>query len=266
MSILIILTNIVFVWWRIIVIISLIFLTIIDKVESFIIYFILQEILRIIFIIRYLYIERYSNLVLIFILGAPPMHLWVPTLINALNNWLLIWFLTLQKFPTIICLNFIINQSSLLLLIWGIILCIIQILTQKDSKILIFLLSTETTGWIILINYLSIHNILIIFSYYSLFLIYFIPNFLLINKNNRNAEFILRIINIPFRINFLIKFIIIGKLLEYYNIILLSVLLMFFIRVISIIHWLVIYSKSKEILYTKELAILLPLFIIPILF
>jgi len=142
----------------------------------------------------------------------------------------------------------------------------IQILTQKDSKILIFLLSTESTGWIILINYLSIHNMLIIFSYYSLFLIYFIPNFLLINKNNRNAEFILRIINIPFRINFLIKFIIIGKLLEYYNIILLSVLLIFFIRVISIIHWLVIYSKSKEIIYTKELAILLPLFIIPILF
>lgn len=104
-------------------------------------YFVLQEILGLIFI---LFSNVLIQVLVVFLkLGVSPLHFWVFSILNGLSFNLVFWFLTFQKIVFLsILINY--NKNIIFFLFLGIFFCFIQILFLFDYIKIFVVVLTES--------------------------------------------------------------------------------------------------------------------------
>jgi NADH:ubiquinone oxidoreductase subunit 2 (subunit N) len=105
-------------------------------------YFLLQEFLGFAFLIFFIGFLQY--IILMIKVGIRPFHFWITSVFLNLDNFILMWFLTFQKFPFLPILLFLFKYLLFFLIILGIFFCYVQIINLKNYKVLVALSSTES--------------------------------------------------------------------------------------------------------------------------
>lgn len=205
-TLLILLTNVVVIWWCTFLVLTLVFLIILKEEKSFfsiIIYYVVQEFCGLIFLL--IWGTKLTGLVLILKTGVAPLHFWVFPFLAPLNNWTLVWFLTLQKLPYTYPLILVLTTNLIYLLVFGLLIMYSQMLIIKETKFLLVLRSMERYRWG-LISRLRESS-----SVYLYLVIYLVSFFLIFNIRFNLTRRITRyevtfwVIGFPFGLPFYLK-------------------------------------------------------------
>lgn len=229
-----------FVWWRIFVMITMIFLLVMKLVggsRGIINYFVIQESLGLFFLV---FSGRFLQFLFVMMkIGVAPLHFWIFSVTNGLSNWSLMWFLTFQKLPFFSVLILLGGLEFVFLILFGVFLCYSQIFVTKRYKNLFVLSSTESFNWILLLRFVSLLSVLYLFLYYFVVMVLLIACFYQKEIFDISWETILIFINIPFGVSFFIKIFSLGGLLWGYNFFFLILLFVMFLATLSIGFWVV---------------------------
>lgn len=256
----IIFNNYIF-WWRIFLLMTLIFVILnksLKRINSLFNYFIIQETLGLFFLLL-----SYSFFQFIFVIlkiGVAPLHFWIFNVLNNISGINLIWFLTFQKIPFLIILSYIFSIIFLLLILFGVIICYYQIFSLKNYKNIILVSSTESFNWVILGFFLSFFNVLFLFFYYIFNIIIILFKYNMLDNLFLDWEVILTFINLPFRVNFFIKIFSLREILKVTSIIPLFLLFLIFLSSLSIIYLLVNLSVKDIMIKTNNYNLFFILF------
>lgn len=263
--------NNIIIWWRIFLIITVVFIFFNKNIKSYsrlINYFIIQERLGLIFLlINFSFIQFF---IVIMKIGVAPLHFWIFSVTNNIFNYNLIWFLTFQKLPFLIILLQIFFIIGFIILFLGLVFCYFQIFIIKNYKRLLILSSTESFNWIIIGLFLSLFNSLYLFIYYIICIVLLINKFNKKNNNWVNWETILIFLNIPYRVTFFVKIFSLREIFNINNIIILIILFRIFMSTLSFRYWLINISiKNNNNLQNNNkysIFLLYPLIVLSIIY
>nr|QTJ30052.1 NADH dehydrogenase subunit 2 [Ancylostoma caninum] len=246
LSLLSLLVNNVFVWWSIFLLMTLVFVMLNKKVNSYSTlfnYFVMQESLGLLFLM--FSFSYFQLIVLMFKIGMAPFHFWIFSVTNSVFGFNLMWFLTFQKLPFLLIFLQMMTNSLVFLLLVGLFFCLFQMLLVKTYKNLLILSSTESFNWITLGFLMSFLNVLFIFVYYFVLMIMVIPKFEVFNVVNFVGwETMLIFMNLPFSVNFFVKIFSLSEIFKIYSIWVLLLLFMMFFSVLSLSFWMVNLSTK----------------------
>nr|UDL72567.1 NADH dehydrogenase subunit 2 [Phascolostrongylus turleyi] len=266
LSLLGMLVNNILVWWSIFLLMTLVFVMLNKKTNSYsglFNYFVMQESLGLLFLMfSFGYLQL---LIVMFKIGMAPFHFWIFSVTNSVFGFNLMWFLTFQKLPFLLIFLQMMMSKLVYLLMVGLFFCLFQMLLMKTYKNLLILSSTESFNWITLGFLMSFLNILFIFFYYFILMVMVIPQFEFINMGNIIGwETMLIFMNLPFSVNFFVKIFSLSEVLKMQSINFLLLLFMMFFSVLSLSFWMVNLSTKYYSLfkYSKELF----LFYLPLTF
>lgn len=240
-------SNNIVVYWRLFLIITLLFVILNKEKGGYISnfnYFIIQEVLGLIFL---LFSRSFIVFFVILIkIGVAPLHFWIFSITNNIRNLRLIWFLVFQKVPAFFILiqNF---YNYIYLLLFGLLLCYLQLYLMKGQKNIIIISSTESFNWIIIGFIFTFFSPIFLFVYYSLLMLFILPKVTEIQHLDFNITTILVFLNTPFSVVFFVKVFSLVEILINENY-LLVLLLIFAIRlsIYRIGYWLVNYSLKDN--------------------
>nr|UDL72555.1 NADH dehydrogenase subunit 2 [Oesophagostomoides stirtoni] len=258
--------NNILVWWSIFLLMTLVFVMLNKKVDSYnslFNYFVMQESLGLLFLM--FSFGYFQLLIVMFKIGMAPFHFWIFSVTNGVFGFNLMWFLTFQKLPFLLIFLQMMVGNLVYLLMIGLFFCLFQMLLMKTYKNLLILSSTESFNWITLGFLMSFLNILFIFVYYLVLMVMVIPKFEFINVNNFVGwETMLIFMNLPFSVNFFVKIFSLSEVLKIQSFSFLFLLFMMFFSVLSLSFWMVNLSTKYYSLYkySKELF----LFFLPLTF
>lgn len=271
LTILSVLTNNIIVWWRIFLLITVVF-TLLNKssksYSSIFNYFVIQESLGLLFLV---FSSGFLQFFIIIIkIGVAPLHFWIFNVTNNIFNYSLIWFLTFQKLPFLTILLQIFWLTSIYILLFGLLFCYLQIFVMKSYKNLLIISSTESFNWIILGVFFSIFNSLYLFIYYFILIVILISKFSKVNGFNFiNWETTLVFLNIPFSVSFFVKIFSLSEIFKYDSFFTLFLLFIMFLSVLAFSFWLINLSikNNEENLSNNKINyfILFPIIIISII-
>ena len=240
-----IIVNNVLIWWRVFLIMTLLFVML-NKINisfnSLFNYFVLQESLGLLFL---LLMGNLQLIILFLKVGVAPLHFWIFSVTNSVFGFNLMWFLTFQKLPFLFVIMQIVNVKFLFFLFIGLLLCLLQMLLIKSFKNLLILSSTESFNWILLRYVFSILNVIIIFLYYFFIIIILIPKFTVNFNEFVDWETVLVFLNLPFSVNFFVKIFALINIVNWINFWILFLLFLIFISIISLSFWLVSLSVKN---------------------
>ena len=180
-------------------------------------------------------------------IGLAPFHYWIFVIVNGLEGWLLLWFLTFQKLPFFGVLILLFFEEIFVLLCVGFLFCYFQLFLIKDYKFILRISSTESFNWILLSYVFSVLNSLVLFLYYFFLSLFMIPFF--VDKSGNDIEWLtlLVFINIPLGVAFFVKVFTLGQFLVCLNFWLLLVLFLMFMRFLSLRVWLIMKSLKRNV-------------------
>lgn len=258
------------VWWRIFLLITLLFIMLNKSLKSYsslFNYFIIQESLGLLFLV--FSFGFFQFFIVIIKIGVAPLHFWVFNVINNVFGFNLIWFLTFQKLPFLVILLQIFFLISSIFLILGLLICYLQIFLLKGYKNLIIISSTESFNWIIIGVFFSFLNSLFLFFYYFILISYLISKYNKFDLNFVSWETVLVFLNLPFSVTFFVKIFSLSEILKFETIFIIVLLFLMFLSVLSFGFWLInIRVKSNFWLQNNNKStyfIILPLIIISII-
>lgn len=234
------LRNNLIVWWRIFLIITILFVLLnkgTKRYRSIFNYFVIQERLGLLFLVFYRGIFQFF--IILIKIGVAPLHFWIFNVTNNVYNFNLIWFLTFQKLPFLVILLQIFWLSASVFLIVGLLICYLQIFLLKSYKNLIIISSTESFNWIIIGLFFSFFNSLYLFFYYFVLIVILISKYSKQSLNFVNWETILVFLNLPFSISFFVKIFSLSEILKLESIFVLLLLFLIFLSVLSFSFWLI---------------------------
>lgn len=234
------LRNNLIVWWRIFLIITILFVLLnkgTKRYRSIFNYFVIQERLGLLFLVFYRGIFQFF--IILIKIGVAPLHFWIFNVTNNVYNFNLIWFLTFQKLPFLVILLQIFWLSAFIFLIVGLLICYLQIFLLKSYKNLIIISSTESFNWIIIGLFFSFFNSLYLFFYYFVLIVILISKYSKQSLNFVNWETILVFLNLPFSISFFVKIFSLSEILKLESIFVLLLLFLIFLSVLSFSFWLI---------------------------
>lgn len=197
-------------FWIIFFFITIIFICLIKrliKFNSIINYFILQEVLGLLFL--FLNNNIIQFFILIIKIGASPFHFWIFSILINLDTNLIFWFLTYQKIPYIIIFLNLINFLNFFLFL-GVFVCFFQILFLMDFLKILLVNLTERISWVLLFLKNIYFDSMFIVVYY-LFIVIFL-RFSILKNIYTNWLIYLFLINLPLSFNFFIKILILSSL------------------------------------------------------
>lgn len=99
--------------------------------------------------------------------------------------------------------------------------------------------STESFNWVILTSFLSVINVVYLFFYYIVLMIFLMPLFNSKDLNFINWETLLVFLNVPFSVSFFIKIFSLGELLKLDSMFMLFLLFLMFLSMMCFSLWLV---------------------------
>nr|YP_008963983.1 NADH dehydrogenase subunit 2 [Macropicola ocydromi]AGY95438.1 NADH dehydrogenase subunit 2 [Macropicola ocydromi] len=264
LSLLSVLVNNILVWWSIFLLMTLVFVTLNKKVNSYsslFNYFVMQESLGLIFLM--FSFGYFQILVVMMKIGMAPLHFWIFSVTNSVFGFNLMWFLTFQKLPFLLIFLQMMVGKLIFLLMLGLFFCLFQMLLMKTYKNLLILSSTESFNWITLGFLMSFLNILFIFVYYCVLMVMIIPKFELYNINNFIGwETMLVFMNLPFSVNFFVKIFSLSEILKVQSMGFLMLLFLMFFSALSLGFWMVNLSTKFYNVYKYSKSIFL--FFIPL--
>nr|UNH90043.1 NADH dehydrogenase subunit 2 [Ancylostoma sp. HL-2021] len=255
LSLLGLLVNNILIWWSIFLLMTLIFVMLNKKVNSYsslFNYFVMQESLGLLFLM--FSFSYFQLVILMFKIGMAPFHFWIFSVTNSVFGFNLMWFLTFQKLPFLLIFLQLMVNSLIYLLMLGLFFCLFQMLLVKTYKNLLILSSTESFNWISLGFLMSFMNVLFIFLYYFMLMIMIIPKFEVMNfVNYVGWETMLIFMNLPFSVNFFVKIFSLSEIFKVYGVGVLLLLFMMFFSVLSLGFWMVNLSTkfSQVFKYNK---------------
>ncbi|QCP88378.1 NADH dehydrogenase subunit 2 (mitochondrion) [Haemonchus contortus] len=241
------LVNNVMMWWSIFLLMTLMFVTINKKMESYstmMNYFIMQESLGLMFLLLTFY---YMQLMILMMkIGVAPLHFWIFSVTNNVNGMNLMWFLTFQKLPFFFVLLQMLINYMLMFLLMGVLLCMIQMLVTKSFKNLMILSSTESFNWILMSWIFMFVNSIYVFLYYLIFMLYLINNY---SKNEKSKYFswetVLVFMNLPLTVNFFVKIYALMNVVLNINIYIMILLFFMFMTILSMSFWMINLSVKN---------------------
>nr|YP_009162005.1 NADH dehydrogenase subunit 2 [Litoditis aff. marina PmII]AKS28854.1 NADH dehydrogenase subunit 2 [Litoditis aff. marina PmII] len=241
------LVNNLIVWWSIFLMMTILF-TLLNKsnksYSSVFNYFIIQESLGLLFLV-------FSGGMLQFFIvlmkiGVAPLHFWIFNVTNNIINYSLMWFLTFQKLPFLVILLQMFWLNSFYLLMFGLLICYLQMFIMKSHKNLIIISSTESFNWIVLGLFFSVLNSLYLFIYYFILMAMLISKFTKFNQNFVNWETNLVFLNIPFSVSFFVKIFALSEILKFESFFVLLLLFLMFLSVLAFSFWLINLSMKNN--------------------
>nr|YP_010519772.1 NADH dehydrogenase subunit 2 [Macroponema beveridgei]UXP34549.1 NADH dehydrogenase subunit 2 [Macroponema beveridgei] len=257
LSLLSVLVNNILVWWSVFLLMTLVFVALNKKVDSYsslFNYFVMQESLGLLFLM--FSFSYFQLLIVMFKIGMAPFHFWIFSVTNGVLGFNLMWFLTFQKLPfLLIFLQMMVNKLIFLLMI-GLFFCLFQMLLMKTYKNLLILSSTESFNWITLGFLMSFLNILFVFVYYFVLMMMVIPKFEIFSMSSFvNWETMLIFMNLPFSVNFFVKIFSLSEILKVQSLGFLFLLFLMFFSSLSLGFWMVNLSTKfyKVFKYNKSL-------------
>nr|YP_009353462.1 NADH dehydrogenase subunit 2 [Ancylostoma tubaeforme]AQX91014.1 NADH dehydrogenase subunit 2 [Ancylostoma tubaeforme] len=264
LSLLSLLVNNVFIWWSIFLLMTLVFVMLNKKVNSYSTlfnYFVMQESLGLLFLM--FSFSYFQLIILMFKIGMAPFHFWIFSVTNSVFGFNLMWFLTFQKLPFLLIFLQMMVNSLIYLLIIGLFFCLFQMLLVKTYKNLLILSSTESFNWITLGFLMSFLNVLFIFFYYFVLMIMVIPKFEVFNVLNFVGwETMLIFMNLPFSVNFFVKIFSLSEIFKMYSISILLLLFMMFFSVLSLSFWMVNLSTKFSFIFKYNKSVFM--FFLPV--
>nr|YP_009229284.1 NADH dehydrogenase subunit 2 [Allodiplogaster sudhausi]ALT06538.1 NADH dehydrogenase subunit 2 [Allodiplogaster sudhausi] len=242
------------VWWSIFLLMTIIFLLIMKNSMNFsnmILYFVLQESMGLLFLLVGLSLLQF--IIILLKTGVAPFHFWIFSVMNGMSGMNLLWFLTFQKFPFLIIMMQLFIMGFIIVIILGIIFCYCQIFLSKNYTNMILLSSTESFNWLLLCGFLSFFNVLYLFMYYIILMIFIIINMQSLSLGDMSWELVLVFLNMPFMVTFFVKMFSLSSLLLFNNMMLLLLLFMMFLSVLSFGFMLVNMSMNMKLNYQSKL-------------
>nr|YP_010519784.1 NADH dehydrogenase subunit 2 [Cloacina communis]UXP34561.1 NADH dehydrogenase subunit 2 [Cloacina communis] len=257
LSLLSILVNNVLVWWSVFLLMTLVFVALNKKINSYsslFNYFVMQESLGLLFLM--FSFGYFQLLIVMFKIGMAPFHFWIFSVTNGVYGFNLMWFLTFQKLPFLLIFLQLMVGKLIFLLMIGLLFCLFQMLLMKTFKNLLILSSTESFNWITMGFLMSFLNILFIFIYYFVLMVMVIPKFEFFNINNFIGwETMLIFMNLPFSVNFFVKIFSLTEIFKVQSLGFLFLLFLMFFSALSLGFWMVnLSTKFFEVFkYNKSL-------------
>nr|YP_011034494.1 NADH dehydrogenase subunit 2 [Petrovinema skrjabini]WRI58002.1 NADH dehydrogenase subunit 2 [Petrovinema skrjabini] len=257
LSLLCVTTNNILVWWSVFLLMTLVFVMLNKKTNSFsslFNYFVMQESLGLLFLM--FSFGYFQLLMVMFKIGMAPFHFWIFSVTNGVVGFNLMWFLTFQKLPFLLIFLQMMVAKLVFLLMLGLFFCLFQMLLTKTYKNLLILSSTESFNWITLGFLLSFFNVLFIFVYYFILMMVIIPKFEVVNMTSLISwETMLVFMNLPFSVNFFVKIFSLSEILKVQGFGVLMLLFMMFFSALSLSFWLVNLSTKfyKMFKYNKNI-------------
>nr|YP_009391069.1 NADH dehydrogenase subunit 2 [Caenorhabditis macrosperma]ARV88334.1 NADH dehydrogenase subunit 2 [Caenorhabditis macrosperma] len=248
LTLLSILTNNVIVWWSIFLLMTVVF-TLLNKSSksytSIFNYFVIQESLGLLFLV---FSSGFLQFFIILMkIGVAPLHFWIFNVTNNIFNYSLMWFLTFQKLPFLTILLQIFWLSSSYILLFGLLICYLQIFVMKSYKNLLIISSTESFNWIVLGVFFSIFNSLYLFIYYFILMVLLISKFSKSSGYNFiNWETVLVFLNIPFSVSFFVKIFSLSEIFKVDSFFTLFLLFVMFLSVLAFSFWLINLSMKNN--------------------
>nr|YP_009391009.1 NADH dehydrogenase subunit 2 [Caenorhabditis angaria]ARV88261.1 NADH dehydrogenase subunit 2 [Caenorhabditis angaria] len=241
------LTNNIIVWWSIFLLMTIVF-TLLNKSNksytSVFNYFVIQESLGLLFLV---FSSGFLQFFIILMkIGVAPLHFWIFNVTNNIFNYSLMWFLTFQKLPFLTILLQLFWLSSTYLLLFGLLVCYLQLFVMKSYKNLLIISSTESFNWIILGVFFSFFNSLYLFLYYFVLMFLLISKFSKGSKNFVNWETMLVFLNIPFSVSFFVKIFSLSEIFKFESFFVLLLLFLMFLSVLSFSFWLINLSMKNN--------------------
>lgn len=105
--------------------------------------------------------------------------------------------------------------------------------------------STESFNWVVLTCFLSVVNVIYLFFYYVVLMVFLIPNFNVKDFNFVNWEVLLVFLNVPFSVSFFIKIFVLREVFKLDGLFLLFLLLIMFLSMLCFSLWLVNMSVKN---------------------
>lgn len=232
-------------WWRIFLIITLVYLFISKSKGSFsriLNYFIIQEFLGLIFL--FFGLAFFQLIILLIKVGAAPFHFWVYSVVYSLDGYILIWFLTFQKIPFISVLIYYSMSLFFIILIVGIVFCYLQIFFLKNYKLIFLISSSERFNWVLFGFIGGIFSLGIIFLYYFFNMLILIRYLNLNGGSFLGLETVLVFLNIPLRVTFFVKIFRLYIIFLVFDIYIFFILLLIFLSSLGLFYWFNTFSLS----------------------
>nr|UDL72531.1 NADH dehydrogenase subunit 2 [Oesophagostomoides giltneri] len=266
LSLLGMLVNNVLVWWSIFLLMTLVFVMLNKKVDSYsslFNYFVMQESLGLFFLMfSFGYLQL---LIVMFKIGMAPFHFWIFSVTNGVFGFNLMWFLTFQKLPFLLIFLQMMVGNLLYLLMIGLFFCLFQMLLMKTYKNLLILSSTESFNWVTLGFLMSFLNVLFIFIYYMVLMVLVIPKFEFVGVSSVIGwETMLIFMNLPFSVNFFVKIFSLSEIMKVQSFSFLLLLFMMFFSVLSLSFWMINLSTKYYNLYKYNKGLFM--FFLPLTF
>lgn len=264
-------TNNIIIWWRIFLLITVIFIFLNKRINSFrslINYFIIQESLGLLFLLLNFSVLQFF--IILIKIGVAPLHFWIFRVTNRVFGLNLIWFLTFQKLPFLLILLQFFVLRSFLLLVLGLLVCYFQMFSLKNYKNILILSSTESFNWIIMGLFISVFNVFYLFFYYIVLMVFLINSFSKINFNFLNWETVLVFLNIPFSVTFFVKIFSLSEIFKFNEFFVVFVLFLMFVSVLTFSYWLINIStkffSGNQFSFKTYFFIIYPLTLILIIY
>nr|YP_009257363.1 NADH dehydrogenase subunit 2 [Angiostrongylus malaysiensis]ALD62330.1 NADH dehydrogenase subunit 2 [Angiostrongylus cantonensis]ANG44580.1 NADH dehydrogenase subunit 2 [Angiostrongylus malaysiensis] len=253
MSLFVSLVNNIFFWWSVFLIMTVLIIFMNKKFLSYssiFNYFVLQESLGLIFLLCF---SGFLPLLIMMIkIGVAPFHFWLFKVIDGMFGFNLVWFLTIHKLPFLLVFLQLFYLDMIYFLLMGMVLCLFQLFMMKSFKKLLLISTVESFSWIVLGLVMSFFNVLYLFFYYLILMVFLIYKF---NKNvdlvsGLSWELVLVFMNMPFSVGFFVKIILLMEFLKGFSMYMILIMFLMFLSILSLSFWLVILSV-KKLLFSK---------------
>nr|YP_009312578.1 NADH dehydrogenase subunit 2 [Contracaecum ogmorhini sensu lato South Africa]AOV63340.1 NADH dehydrogenase subunit 2 [Contracaecum ogmorhini sensu lato South Africa] len=244
-------TSNIVVWWSSFLLMTVVFVILSKNLGSYVSvfnYFVIQESLGLFFLVFNFFLIQFFIVMLK--IGVAPFHFWVFSVTSSVYNWLLMWFLTFQKLPFLPVLVQLFSFKVLFLFLFGILVCYFQLFLIKSYKNMLIISSTESFNWVVLTCFLSIVNVLYLFFYYVLLMVFLMPSFSLKDYSFVGWETVLVFLNIPFSVSFFIKIFSLSELLKLESLWFLFLSFLMFLSMLCFSFWLINMS-TKDFFFMK---------------
>nr|AJI44490.1 NADH dehydrogenase subunit 2 [Acrobeles complexus] len=178
-------SSVLLMWWGVLFLHSLVFMAMMKMYWgrfTLINYFLVQEMSGSLMLLSALWEEGLS-LFLMVKMGASPLHFWVFNVCSEMPGEYLMWFMTVQKLPFMSVMSGVLNESLLLVLLFGVVVCNLQAMLHSSFRQLIILGSTDTLSWNLL--WMSLESGESVFSY----VLYVVSTWFLLGSVVENSDF-----------------------------------------------------------------------------
>jgi len=243
-------SNNLILWWSILILVTLIFLTMIKGInESYrlVKYFIIQEAasltmgVLILFSISLLII----NIIIMIKIAIAPFHFWILNTLQSLQGWSFRWVLTFQKLPGLAMITQIIDNMTYFIILAGSVLCSVQIILTVKPKTIILFSTTVTSGWVILTSPDVFLNLVFLVIYF-----WAVARLLNERPSEQNMEvryiIVLVLLRFPLTLVFILKVRILSTLLNFSIIPTTLFLISTLGATLAYIEMLKIYTTTRE--------------------